>query len=76
VAGYLDLEQRLGRIHGEISPDLAASLLMGALAAHALGQKILGEGDRESGMEFAAGMTKILVQGIGGPEGAAETGVG
>lgn len=65
VAGYLDLEQRLGRVGTQTSPHLAATLLMGALASHALGRLLTGDDDLESSLELAAGMVGILVDGIG-----------
>jgi EmrB/QacA subfamily drug resistance transporter len=65
VSGYLALEQRLGRISAEVSPEQAATLLMGALAAHALGLEITGEEDVDSSLEFVTGMVRILVEGIG-----------
>ena len=65
VAGYLDLEQRLGRVRTESLPELVATLLLGGLAAHALGRSVTGDQDEESGIEFADGMVAVLYEGIG-----------
>ena len=72
VSGYLALEQRFGRINPQIAPDQAATLLMGALAAHALGLEITGEEDVDSSLEFVTGMVKILVEGIDNNSGQLE----
>jgi ABC-2 type transport system ATP-binding protein len=65
VAGYLALEQRFGRISGDTSADQAASLLMGAAVAKAVG---LGSSDgpqNGEAAEFAEGAVRILLDGIG-----------
>jgi EmrB/QacA subfamily drug resistance transporter len=69
VSGYLALEQRFGRISADVSPDQAATLLMGALAAHALGLEITGEEDVDSSLEFVTGMVRIMVEGIANNDG-------
>jgi ABC-2 type transport system ATP-binding protein len=63
VAGYLALEQRFGRISDSTSADQAASLLMGAAVARAVG---LGASPPNGeANEFAQGAVKILLEGIG-----------
>ncbi|CAN5850496.1 hypothetical protein BH23ACT12_BH23ACT12_05920 [soil metagenome] len=66
VAGYLELEQRFGRIDEAVSAEQAASLLMGAAVAKAVG--LGGSSERVNGepADFAAGAVKILLEGIGG----------
>jgi len=65
LAIYLRLEQRLGRIHRNISPDAAAALLLGACQQRALQLPFLAEdavivpADR-----FAADLVAALMQGI------------
>lgn len=61
VAGYLALEQRMGRISPGVSPDHAGALLMGALVTHAL----TSESGEASDDNFAYGMVDILLEGIG-----------
>jgi ABC-2 type transport system ATP-binding protein len=65
VAGYLALEQRFGRISEETSAEQAASLLMGAAVARAVG---LGSsnGPANGEAEFADSAVRILLEGIGG----------
>jgi ABC-2 type transport system ATP-binding protein len=70
VIGYLLLEQRFGRISGRSSPEQAASVLMGAVAAWALGLATQRDEDparRENGGgdRFAREAAQILLQGIG-----------
>ena len=65
VAGYLLLEQRFGRISDEAATDQAASILMGAAVARAVG---LGLGSAElngEAAEFAESAVRILLEGIG-----------
>lgn len=63
VAGYLALEQRFGRISGTVTPEHAASLLVGAAVARAVG---LGSGPSNGEpLDFAAGAVKVLLDGIG-----------
>jgi hypothetical protein len=65
VAGYLTLEQRFGRISDEAATDQAASILMGAAVARAVG---LGLGSSElngEAAEFAQSAVRILLEGIG-----------
>jgi ABC-2 type transport system ATP-binding protein len=73
ISGYLLLEQRFGRISGRASPEQAASVLVGAVAARALGlaaksgrdSEYRGNGERE---RFARDAAQILLQGIGASE--------
>ncbi|HEX2179606.1 MAG TPA: ATP-binding cassette domain-containing protein [Actinomycetota bacterium] len=63
VAGYLTLEKRFGRINDSTPAEQAASLLMGAAVARAVGlgaAPVNGEAT-----EFARGAVKILLEGIG-----------
>jgi putative drug exporter of the RND superfamily len=69
VSGYLRLEQRLGRISKGTSPDHAAQLLIGAVAARAL---TAGEGDGLSDGEYARSAVKIVLEGIGRHQFASE----
>lgn len=73
ISGYLQLEQRFGRISGRASPERAASILIGAVAARALGLAAKpgrdfghpGNGERD---RFARDAAQILLQGIGATE--------
>jgi ABC-2 type transport system ATP-binding protein len=63
VAGYLTLEKRFGRISDSTPSEQAASLLMGAAVARAVG---LGAAPLNGeATEFARGAVKILLEGIG-----------
>jgi hypothetical protein len=62
VSGYLALEQRLGRISKATSPDHAAQLLIGAVAARAL---TAGDDDGMSDGEYARSAVRIVLEGIG-----------
>lgn len=65
VAGYLALEQRFGRISGDTSADQAASLLMGAAVAKAVGLGSSTGPHNGEAAEFAEGAVRILLDGIG-----------
>ncbi|HYN98998.1 MAG TPA: ATP-binding cassette domain-containing protein [Actinomycetota bacterium] len=65
VAGYLALEQRFGRISGGTSADQAASLLMGAAVAKAVGLGASAGPPNGEAAEFAEGAVRILLDGIG-----------
>jgi ABC-2 type transport system ATP-binding protein len=65
VAGYLALEQRFGRISGDASADQAASLLMGAAVAKAVGLGSSAGPHNGEAAEFAEGAVRILLDGIG-----------
>ncbi|HEX2053657.1 MAG TPA: ATP-binding cassette domain-containing protein [Actinomycetota bacterium] len=67
VAGYLTLEQRFGRISDGAATQQAASLLMGAAVARAVGLGSKGKLNGEAA-EFAESAVRILLDGIG--EGA------
>jgi len=56
ISGYLELEQRFGRVRQSTDPDQAAQLLVGALATPA-------RTDEEHN-EFAAAAVKIVLDGI------------
>jgi hypothetical protein len=56
ISGYLELEQRFGRIRQSSDPDHAAQLLVGALAYP-------GRTDQEH-REFAAAAVKMVLDGI------------
>ena len=62
LSGYLELEQRFGRIRATADPDHAAQLLVGALA-HA-------GGSDEEHRRFAEAAVKIVLEGIRASEGA------
>jgi putative drug exporter of the RND superfamily len=56
ISGYLELEQRFGRVRQSTDPDQAAQLLVGALATPARTD--------EEHSEFAAAAVKIVLDGI------------
>lgn len=64
VAGYLTLEQRFGRIDAHVSPDSAATLLLGALVTQALefenNPSAAGPDD-----QFVPQLVGIMLGGIG-----------
>jgi daunorubicin resistance ABC transporter ATP-binding subunit len=66
VAGYLALEQRFGRISEETSAEQAASLLMGAAVARAVGLGSSNGPANGEASEFADSAVRILLEGIGG----------
>lgn len=66
VAGYLALEQRFGRISEETSAEQAASLLMGAAVARAVGLGSSNGPVNGEAAEFADSAVRILLDGIGG----------
>ena len=66
VAGYLALEQRFGRISEETSAEQAASLLMGAAVARAVGLSSTDGPVNGEASEFADSAVRILLDGIGG----------
>ena len=61
ISGYLTLEQRFGRVGHIGNAYHVAQLLVGALAAQALGPS----SDGEDGERFAKDVVKILLDGIG-----------
>lgn len=63
VAGYLSLEQRFGRIHPAVSPDNAASLLLGALVSRAL-ELEKDPSAHGPDQDFVSGVVEILLGGI------------
>jgi ABC-2 type transport system ATP-binding protein len=65
VAGYLALEQRFGRISEEASAEQAASLLIGAAVAKAVGLGSSSGPPNGEAADFAEGAVKILLDGIG-----------
>lgn len=65
VAGYLALEQRFGRISEQASAEQAASLLMGAAVAKAVGLGSSSEPPNGEAADFAEGAVRILLDGIG-----------
>lgn len=72
IAGYLVLEQRFGRINPKVPPEQAATLLMGA--ARALGLEAVARLDNAVSQEYLEGMVKILLEGIGTPDGETSPG--
>jgi AcrR family transcriptional regulator len=65
LARYLRLEQRLGRVRPDVSPEAAAALLLGACQQRAFHKAFRGEasfGDQEQG--FAEDLVQALMLGI------------
>jgi AcrR family transcriptional regulator len=65
LAIYLRLEQRLGRIHRDVSPDATAALLLGACQQRALQLPFLAEDAVVTPADrFAAELVATLMQGL------------
>jgi AcrR family transcriptional regulator len=66
LAHYLRMERAHGRIRRETDPDAAAALLLGACFQRALLAPFL-DGSPEPLDEFAAGLARTLIGGLGSP---------
>jgi AcrR family transcriptional regulator len=71
LVGYIDAEQRLGRINERVDPLSAAALLFGpcfhwARVCHGKGRNVLSVKDKE----FVADLVATLMQGLSPPESA------
>jgi AcrR family transcriptional regulator len=71
LVGYIDAEQRLGRINERVDPLSAAALLFGpcfhwARVRHGLGRNVLSVRDRD----FVAHLVATLMQGLSPPQSA------
>ena len=71
LGGYIDAEQRLGRINERVDPLSAAALLFGpcfhwAFVRHGMGRNVLPMKDKE----FVAELVATLMQGLSPPERA------
>lgn len=64
LAGYLTLEQRFGRVREEASPQQAATLLLGAVAARAGGLGGSAGGVNGELKDFSREAVRILLEGI------------
>jgi len=80
IVGYLRLEQRFGRISRKASPEQAATLLVSALAARAMGLEVASNGNDLDGVshsrQFVKSAVKTLLEGISAPDEKVEEGVG
>jgi hypothetical protein len=71
LVGYIDAEQRLGRINERVDPLSAAALLFGpcfhwARVRHGLGRNVLAVKDKE----FVAHLVATLMRGLSPPQSA------
>lgn len=67
LAGYLRSEQAHGRIAAGADPDAAAALLLGACFQRALLAPFLDGAAVEPMEDFAAGLARTLIGGLGSP---------
>ena len=66
AAGYVEAEQRLGRIDARVVPEVVASILIGACRDHTFTGSLAGIGQAATG-DFAAELVRITVRGLAPP---------
>jgi hypothetical protein len=71
AAGYVEAEQRLGRIDARVVPEVVASILIGACRDHTFTGALAGTGQAETG-GFARELVRTTVRGLAPPSSNAE----
>jgi AcrR family transcriptional regulator len=66
AAGYVEAEQRLGRIDARVVPEVVASILIGACRDHTFTGALAGTGQAATG-DFARELVRITVRGLAPP---------
>ena len=65
-AGYVEAEQRLGRIDARVVPEVVASILIGACRDHTFTGALAGTGQAATG-DFARELVRTTVRGLAPP---------